>query len=525
MHKKRGGGSQGTQNRLLYGDCLTIMQDMQLASVDLIYLDPPFNSNHDYNAIYTDETGRPLPDQIRAFSDTWTLNHETERVIREMPILMRRAGLDDAVAEFWSTWINALRKTNPDLLAYLTYMTQRILPMRGILKPTGSIYLHCDPTASHYIKVIMDGIFGHENFRNEIVWCYKSRPQPKSHFGKKHDIILFYAKSSSAYFDWHAVARPLSESTVKKYKLQDEDGRLYRLQGRGITGSPIRSQKDVSPNWEIERPELVVRDYLDDKDGTTQEDWWEDIPILNQNAAERLGYATQKPVELLKRIILASTKKGDVVLDPFCGCATTIEAAHHLKRKWIGIDVAIHAIKRVSTTRLSDRLGLKKDVDFIVDGVPQNLEGARELWKRDPYQFQKWAIEQVDGFVTAQQSNDGGIDGRLYFDHPEEKMLQSMVLEVKGGSNVKPADVRGLKGAMHGDTARMAGLILMEDLGPTQKRNFAKTMAGEGFMEALGVDYPRMQMLTVSEILEGKRFHTPSVARGQGLAERSLPLG
>ena len=157
-------------NRLYFGDCLTVMEEMALGSVDLIYLDPPFNSQRDYNAIYKDETGRPLPAQIEAFGDMWALNEERERELRTMPVLMRDAGIPDDSVEFWRLWMNALRRTNPNLLAYLSYMTQRLLPMRGILKPTGSIYLHCDPTASHYIKIMMDSIFRHENFRNEIIW-------------------------------------------------------------------------------------------------------------------------------------------------------------------------------------------------------------------------------------------------------------------------------------------------------------------------------------------------------------------
>ena len=510
-------------NRLYYGDCLTIMQDMPMESVDLIYLDPPFNSNRDYNNIYTDETGRPLPDQVEAFSDTWTIDEETERAARAMPMLMRKAGVEDEIAEFWRHWLNALRKTNPKVLAYLVYMTQRLLPMRGILKPTGSIYLHCDPTASHYIKVMLDAIFGHDNFRNEIVWCYKSRPQPKSAFGQKHDVILMYGRSKSAIFNWSAVARPLSDATVKKYRHKDEDGRHYRLQGRGITDSPIRSQKDVAVHWEVDRPDLVVRDYLDEKDGTTQEDWWIDIPMLNQNANERLGYSTQKPVELLERIIKASSNPGDVVFDPFCGCATTIEAAHKLGRRWIGIDIAIHAIKRVASVRLQDRLGLKEGVDFEVEGVPRNVEGARDLWERDKYHFQKWAVEQVDGFVTTKRGSDGGIDGRLYFDMPDRKDLQSMVLEVKGGMNVGIGDVRDLRGVLERETAQMAGLIVMDKLGDTKTRNFAAEMAQAGDLDVLGVKYPRMQMLTVQEILDGGRFLTPSVARGKGQAAPALP--
>ena len=178
-------------NRLYYGDCLAVMQNqMRAAEADLIYLDPPFNSNRQYNAIYKDETGRPLPDQIDAFCDLWTLDKDTERDIRKMPVLMREAGVEDDVVEFWKIWMNALRRTQPNLLAYLSYMVQRLLVMKTILKPTGSIYLHCDPTASHYIKVMMDGIFGHKNFRNEIIWCYRGGGSPKRDFGRKHDVLL-----------------------------------------------------------------------------------------------------------------------------------------------------------------------------------------------------------------------------------------------------------------------------------------------------------------------------------------------
>ena len=179
-------------NRLYYGDCLTIMQDMAKWSVDLIYLDPPFNSNREYNAIYKDETGRALPDQIEAFNDTWTLDEKRELAIRHMPVLLREAGIDDAVADFWRLWMNALRGTNPRLLAYLSYMVERLAYMKPILKPTGSIYLHCDPTASHYLKVLMDGIFGHTNFRNEITWKRTSGHSDAGTLGAVHDTILFY---------------------------------------------------------------------------------------------------------------------------------------------------------------------------------------------------------------------------------------------------------------------------------------------------------------------------------------------
>ena len=249
---------------------------------------------------------------------------------------------------------------------------------------------------------------------------------------------------------------------------------------------------------------------------------WTDIPPINSQAKERLGYATQKPLALLERIIATSSNPGDVVLDPFAGCATTMEAAQKLGRRWIGIDIAIHAIKRVARVRLSERLGLIEGQDFTVEGVPRTVEGAQDLWERDKYHFQKWAVEQVDGFVTTKRSADGGIDGRVYFAVPHAQSLQSMVIEVKGGVNVGINIIRELKGVLDYDTALMAGLIIMEPLGPTKARNFARFMGDAGSLEILGIEYPRMQLLTVGEILEGKRFKTPTV-QGRHVLEPRMP--
>ena len=252
-------------------------------------------------------------------------------------------------------------------------------------------------------------------------------------------------------------------------------------------------------------------------------DVWE-INAIGRTSKERLGYATQKPVVLLERIIKASSNPGDVVFDPFCGCATTIEAAHRLDRRWIGIDIAIHAIKRVAKVRLQDRLGLIEGTDFEISGVPRTMEGARDLWERDKYHFQKWAVEQIDGFVTARKTADGGIDGRLYFDMGGRN-LESMVLEVKGGANVGIGVVRDLRGVLERENVLMAGLIVLEDLGDRKRRNFHQEMAQAGDLDVSGIYYPRMQILTVPEILEGKRFQTPSIARGRGQSEPQLPLG
>lgn len=263
--------------------------------------------------------------------------------------------------------------------------------------------------------------------------------------------------------------------------------------------------------------------YLADSRGVKLQDMILDISPAK--GKERLGYKTQKPLPLLERIIAASSNPGDVVLDPFCGCATTLEAAHKLNRRWMGIDIAIHAIKRVARVRLEERLGLVEGEHFIIDGVPRDLEGAIDLWMRDKYDFQRWAVEQVDGFVTTKRTVDGGIDGRLYFGVKGRKDLASMAIEVKGGKNVTIAAFRALRGVLEADTAEMAGLITMEPLKPIQRRRFEQFAAKAGSFEELGTKYDRMQILSVPEILEGKRFHTPSVA-GLGITgQGQLGLG
>ena len=492
-----------------------------------------------------------MPDQIDAFCDMWTITEDTERTIRAMPVLMREAGINDAVAEFWRLWVNALRGTNERLLAYLSYMVERLLYMKPILKPTGSIYLHCDPTASHYIKVMMDAIFGHENFQNEIVWRRYKRPKGSQHkarrYGRSSDSILFYSKSGKSHsFNAEAIRVPLSDEEIaERYPNSDDLGRfmsgpLLRSPSMGDRPNLVFEFQGYVPGpfgWRMKRDKLQEiydqGDFYFTSNGTPRRKFrpderapsdgidniWTDIEAIGGRTQEGMGYATQKPVALLERIIRASSNEGEIVLDPFCGCATTLEAANKLNRRWIGIDIAIHAVKRVAAVRLRDRLGLKEGTDFTINGVPQTLEGARDLWTRDKYHFQKWAVEEVDGFVTTRQSGDGGVDGRLYFHsaNPGTKDLQSMAIEVKGGKSVGIAALRALRGVLEGDAAQLAGLIVLEPLGERQERNFRRFMADAGDLGGRDVvrPYPRMQMLTVAQILDGKRFDVPGVvARG-----------
>ena len=447
-------------------------------------------------------------------------------------------------------------------------MVERLLLMKGLLRPNGSIYLHCDPTASHYIKIMMDAIFGHRNFKSEIIWKRTTAHSGARRFGPVHDVILFYTAGSK--FTWNAQYGEYDPRYVAEFFTHtDQDGRRWQrtdLTGPGTRhGDSALPWRDYNPtdrgrHWQppsyfydkytrltgeelagyplIERLEKMDsiglihwpkkaggmprgKRYLEDAPGAPLQDIWTDIRPIHNLGAERMGYATQKPLALLERIIGASTNEGDVVFDPFCGCATTIEAAHKLGRQWIGIDIAIHAIKRVASVRLKERLKLTPGKDFEIQGVPRTLEGARDLWERDKYHFQKWAVEQVDGFVTTKRSADGGVDGRLYFDVPGEPDLQSMAIEVKGGRNVNIRDLRALRGVLESGVAVMAGLIVMEPLGTVQERNFKRFMAEAGDFEVKEKPYARMQMLTIPDILDGRVFKTPGVS-GRGSRQWDL---
>ena len=341
--------------KLYYGDCLTIMSEWPSACVDLIYLDPPFNSNRQYNAIYRDETGRPLPDQIEAFCDMWELDQERERAIRTMPVLMRENGIDDATAEFWRLWMTALRNTQPRLLAYLSYMAERLLIMHRILKPTGSLYFHCDPTASHYVKSLLDAIFGHGHFQNEIIWRRTAAHSRAKRWGPIHDTLLFYTKSDN--FTWNRVFQNYDKTYIDQFfRHEDEHGRyrIGNLTGPGTRqGSSGQPWRGVDPrmkgrHWEVppdrilpphfkhppnyadmnvqERLDVLdasgliywpprgdipqPKQYLSVSPGVPIQDVVWDIPPIAAQAHERMGFATQKPLALMERIIKASSNRG-----------------------------------------------------------------------------------------------------------------------------------------------------------------------------------------------------------------------
>jgi DNA modification methylase len=532
------------KNTLFYGDNLVIMRDrMKSESVDLIYLDPPFKSDQNYNLVYKTMTGKPVPEQAQAFCDTWDMDAEKEQVARTMPVLMREKGVDEYYVEFWNLWMKALRYTQPHLLAYLIYMVQRLLYMKTLLKPRGSIYLHCDPTASHYIKVMMDGIFGHVNFRNEVVWKRTSAHSDTKRWGSVHDTILFYSKSDK--FTWNPVYLAHDKSYVDKfYRFKDEHGiyrhhEIIRTASMGPRPNLAYEYKGYTPQWgwRMIRPKVEALDkagriiwaksgrpylkrYLHEQEGTPITDVVVDIPPVGGIASERLGYPTQKPKALLKRIIEASSNPGDVVFDPFCGCGTTVYAAQETGRRWFGCDIAILAIKLIREILTGDQYRLVDGHDFVVDGIPVSVEQAEELFKKDPFQFQHWAVERVGGFPTTRKTGDLGIDGRLYFE--SGRNLHSMVLSVKGGM-IRPTDIRDLRGVLERESdVDLAGFVSLRE--PTKA--MWEEAATAGVFEYQGVPYRRIQLLTVREILEEKRqFETPTkigskIATGQ----RALPI-
>lgn len=479
-------------NKLFYGDNLTIMRIMAAESVDLIYLDPPFNSNRSYNLLYKNTTGLPIPEQIEAFCDTWEYDFEKSQIAYQIPDLMRQYGIENDVVQFWYYLTLALKNTNQKLLAYLVYMTIRLIEMHRILKSGGSIYLHCDPTASHYLKIIMDSIFGHNNFRNEIVWHYTGwNKKLNQKFESRHDIILFYAKGdNSDRFMGFSIPWESEDEYIRKRKqkvLVDEKGGKYVMSDAGGGKRIKRYLKDAM-------------EY-----GSPVDDVW-NIDKINNSSKEKLGYPTQKPLILLERIIKSSSKEGDTVFDPFCGCGTTIEAAIRNYRQWIGCDIAIHSIKLIQETRIK-KYSLTEGKEYYIEGIPQSTEQGRYLFEQDPFQFQHWAIEKTGGFCSNKKTSDQGIDGKIYFE--VDKKLCSMVLSVKGG-NIKPGDIRDLRGVLEReDDTEMAGFICLKE--PTKA--MLKEADAAGFYEYQGIKYPRIQILTIQDIFDGKRWYCPSVVK------------
>lgn len=475
------------KNLLYYGDNLDVMRrHIKDETVDLVYLDPPFNSNANYNVLFAEKDGSKAASQIQAFTDTWTWNQESESTYAELVTAGGRVG--DCLQAF-RTFLGEC-----DMLAYLVMMAPRLVELRRVLKPTGSISLHCDPTASHYLKMLMDAIFGPGNFRNEIVWHYTGRRMiAPQRFNSKHDLLLFYSKSKM----FKILDYPTEPYTKEEYLLMkkqethvDDDGKEW------IWG---HAGKGKSHNYRIYIDEVIAK-------GRAVDDVW-DIGIINTSAKERLGYPTQKPEALLERIIKASSKEGDLVLDPFCGCGTTIAAAQKLGRRWIGIDITYLAINLIKN-RLWDSFG--EAATYQVIGEPVSVEDAERLAESEPFQFQCWALGLVGARPGGEQKKgaDQGIDGRIIFQGDKPGSFESVILSVKAG-HTGVAHVRDLKGVLEREKAVIGVLISMQD--PTAPMKTEAVTAGFYDSATWGQKYPKVQLLTVAELLAGKKVEMPPI--------------
>jgi site-specific DNA-methyltransferase (adenine-specific) len=511
-------------NKLYFGDNLHVLREhVAAASVDLVYLDPPFNSNANYNILFKSPEGAQSDAQIEAFEDTWHWNDSAEAAFDEV----MRSGNSDAFE-----LLRAMRAFlgDNDMMAYLAMMAVRLIELHRVLKPTGSLYLHCDPTASHYLKLLLDGVFGAQRYINEIIWLRANAHNFKSRYWpRQHDTILLYAKGKEIKLD--PQYQPYSEAQLKRYK-QDENGRYYtgqdmtvslvrrhrQFEWRGVTPPPHRSwgaSKEQLEEWLAEGRILLRADgkprmdglkkYLDEMPGKQVGTVWSDVDRITNTAQERLGYPTQKPLALLERIVAASSNEGDVVLDPFCGCGTAVHAAQKLGRQWIGIDITHLAIGLIEK-RMKDAF---PGLAFEVIGRPQDLQSARDLAARDKHQFELWALSVVEAqpWKGGRKGADGGIDGIIYF-KPDGKRTERAIVEVKGGATgVK--DIGRLAQVMERERAPFG--VLLTAQAPTRAMERDAAAVGVWANEYTGRTHPRLQILTLAELFQGKRPDIPWV--------------
>lgn len=528
-------------NKLYYGDNLDILRaHIRDESVDLIYLDPPFNSNRSYNVLFKESTGKAADSQIAAFDDTWHWTDAAEATLREI-----ETTAEPHIVEMMQAIVRFVGRN--DVTAYLVMMTARLIELHRVLKPTGAIYLHCDPTASHYLKVVMDTIFGKENFRNEIVW---KRSHPHGNvsrsYGAIHDVILFYSKTAG--YLWNQPHKPyflpdgrldpeIAERVLSQYTLVEEGT------GRRFQATSLLNPNPDRPNltyefhghlkvwrWTKDRMEAAEREgrlyfpkdgkgiprekrYLDEQEGIPLQDFWDDIPFASRG--ESLGYPTQKPLALLERIIEASSNPGDLVLDPFCGCGTTVCAAQKLGRQWVGIDVT-HLAIALMRNRLDDMFG--ESVEYEVVGQPADLASAEALARQDRYQFESWAVSLIKARPAQNKKGaDQGMDGVLFFHDEARKAAKKVVIQVKSG-HVQSSYIRDLRAVVAREKAALGFLITLER--PTAPMLTEALSAGYYHSPGWNRDYPKIQIRTIEQLLHGEWFEFPQANVTLAQAER-----
>lgn len=517
------------ENYLYYGDNLDVLRGhIKDESVDLIYLDPPFNSNRSYNVLFKDESGQSDA-QIKAFDDSWHWGQMAEKTYQDL-IQNAPLGVANVIGAFHS-FIH-----DNQMMAYLVMMAARLIELHRVLKPTGSLYLHCDPTASHYLKVLLDTVFGNDKYLNEISW---KRTTAKglafTRFASNHDILLVYTKSNK--WTWNSVYAEHNKDYVNNFYRFTEPGtgRKYRLDN---LANPNKDRPNLTYEflgvtrvwrWTKERMQaayeqgLVIQTkpgtvpalkrYLDEQEGTPIGDFWDDILPIQSQAAERLGFPTQKPLALLERIIQASSNPGDVVLDPFSGCGTAISTAQKLGRKWIGIDIT-HLAIAMHKSRLKDMFGLEPKKDYLVIGEPEDLAGAQQLAKDDRYQFQWWALSLIkarplggtEGSTAGKKGSDKGVDGAINFLDDRKFGFKRAIVQVKSG-HVNSGYIRDLVGVLDREKASIGIFLTLEE--PSRDMVTEAVKAGFYHSEIWQKDYPRIQILSIQDLFSGKEVDIP----------------
>ena len=514
------------QNQLFYGDNLEVLRRaIPTESVDLVYLDPPFNSNRNYNVIFAHHDEHDVSAQLEAFGDTWQWTADTDRLYDEcinsanslpLPVINMLIGMRTFLGE-------------NDASAYLVNMAPRLVELHRVLKSTGSLYLHCDQTMSHYLKILLDAIFGVVNFRSDITWLRTSTHNDAKRWSPNADQILYYSKSQQV--TWNPVHLPHSEKYLTdKYRYVDADGRRFSLDNmtspnpRPNLTYEWEGHQPPANGWRYSKAKMAELDeagliwypadkekrprlkrYLDEQKGIVAGNVWTDISPINSRAAERLGYPTQKPITLLERIIAASTNPNDIVLDPFAGCGTTIDAAQRLGRRWIGIDITYIAIDLIEK-RLRHTYGKEITASYVTDGIPRDLQSAEALFRRSPFDFERWAVSMLDATPNdhSKQRGDKGVDGEALFDYSQSAGVRKhgrIIISVKGGQQLNPAMVRDLQGTVESRRAELGVLITLND--PTRGMLEAANTAGYWERPDNRQSFPKIQIVTVSDLLAG----------------------
>jgi site-specific DNA-methyltransferase (adenine-specific) len=563
-------------NLLYYGDNLDVMRKhVESSTVDLVYLDPPFNSNASYNVLFAEQDGSRAAGQILAFEDTWRWDQAAAAAYQEG---VEMGGAVSLALQAFRTFLG-----DNDVLAYLSMMAPRLVELRRVLKPTGSIYLHCDPTAGHYLKLLMDAVFSPKNFRNEIIWRRTGSNSAAKRFGPLHQTILYYAMGPGT--PYYPQKQPYTVGYVKDFFTEEdprgryrsvlltgpgtrkgESGQKWRLYNptssgrhwqpasyiyekyRAVTGEDLAQWPLLERLDKLDEAGLIhwakkigggvpnYKYYLADAPGVLTQDIWayqpgtegcvyknpdegidQDVKWLSTKDQERLGYPTQKPEGVLERIIKSSSKEGDLVLDPFCGCGTTIAVAQKLNRRWTGIDITQAAISLIKV-RLEHAYQGK--ANYETRGEPTTVEDAAKLAQDDPYQFQFWALSLVGAYSAhdAKKGADKGIDGRLYF-HDEGPVgkTKQVIISAKSG-HVGVGFLHELRGVIEREKAEIGVLLTFN---PPTKPMRAEA-AGAGYYTSPWGNHPRLQVLTVGELLEGQTIDYPHVT-GSNVTHRRAP--